>query len=99
MILREPTLSRISRLTSGWRTSTRMVCPLKEVCHAFDGSRVVEIVQVYLKRPIPDPAPEWLKLTPDQTKKLPRFKPACDAKIAEIETEKMAAIGKMLGVG
>ena len=53
---------------------------------------------VYLKRPIPDPPPEWLKLTPDQTKKFEEIQARFNSKIAELEAEKMKEIGAVLGV-
>ncbi|MHC1768481.1 MAG: hypothetical protein AB9869_30095 [Verrucomicrobiia bacterium] len=54
---------------------------------------------VWLRRPIPwDPVPPWLRLKPDQLAKFNEVQTQWNAKIAEIEQQKVQELAKITGM-
>ena len=54
---------------------------------------------ILLHRPIPwDPIPWWIKLEKDQIAKFNEVQVSLNAKIAEIEAEKMKELAKITGI-
>lgn len=54
---------------------------------------------VLLRRPIPwDPIPPWLKVAPDVVEKFNAAQTRLNAKLTQLQNEKTAELGKMIGL-